>query len=86
MFSITIKIGSESKTVKSVKDIAKVATVDAKVDTTHKLNAHCICILVGIIITIVCTFIDVSVIFHITALLGTLPAIAQEAVDWIHDW
>jgi hypothetical protein len=85
MLSITVKIGSDAKTVKSVKEIAKVAKT-VKRDDTFKLNAHVVCIVIGIIITIACTFINTDLILHLSGMLAALPAFIQEAIDWIHGW
>ena len=83
MFSVTVKIGSSEK---SVKEVAKAEVRAAKAPATHKLNAHLVCILIGVAITIVCTFIDTSIILHIGGLLATLPAFIQEGIDWLRDW
>ncbi len=86
MFSITVKIGHEDKQVKSVKDIAKVVKAPEKADPTHKFNAHAICILIGIIVTVICTFTTCDLVLHISGILISLPAFIQEGIDWIHDW
>jgi len=83
---ITIKIGNETKPVRHVKDIAKAAKADAKVDSTHKLNAHVVCIVIGIAITVACSFFNTSIILHISGILAASPAFIQEGIDWLRDW
>lgn len=82
---ITIKIGNDTKPV-AIKDIAKIAKRPEKSDSNLKLNAHLVCIIIGIGITVACTFVNTSLMLHISGILATLPAFIQEGIDWLRDW
>lgn len=85
MFTITVKVGEDQKPVKAT-DLPKIVKSHEKHDANLKLNAHVVCIVIGIAITIACTFSTSVLILHFAGMLATLPAFVQELIDWLRDW
>jgi hypothetical protein len=77
---ITIKIGNAEKPITAV---AKAEVLKAKSPATHKFNAHAVCILIGIVLLVGLQFITST---DIASICATVPAFAQEGIDWLRDW
>jgi hypothetical protein len=84
---ITIKLDDNTaKPIHHLHDLKTVIQHPAKKDENHKFNAHVVCIVIGIVITVACTFFNTALILHVSGILATLPAFIQEAIDWIRNW
>jgi hypothetical protein len=81
--NITIKVGSEEV---SFTKAVKVVKAGRKAPASHKMNAHIVCIAIGLMITGYCAFVPSDFALHFGAILATLPAFVQEFIDWLRDW